>query len=103
MAQTMPSIEVIFKQMAVTAIQRSEKGVVCIVINDDTEGTSAINEYIYSSDVKESEYTADNYKAIIGAFIAVPNKVYVVKLEDEKTFTDATELIKNINFNCLFI
>lgn len=101
MAQTMPSIEVIFKQMAVTAIQRSEKGVVCIVVNDDTEDTSTINEYIYSSDVKETEYTADNYKAITGAFIAVPNKVYVVKMENEKTFSDAAELIKNINFNWL--
>lgn len=36
MAQTMPNIEVIFRKMAVSAIQRSERGVVCIVMNDAT-------------------------------------------------------------------
>ena len=60
MAQNMPNIEVIFKQKAVTAIQRSERGVVCIIVNDDTSGAATTNKYELSADVKEAEYTADN-------------------------------------------
>lgn len=101
MAQNMPNIEVIFKQKAVTAIQRSERGVVCIIVNDDTSGAATTNKYELSSDVKEAEYTADNYKAIIGAFIGLPKTVYVVKIGAEQKFTDAKTAISGIDFNWL--
>lgn len=101
MAQNMPNIEVIFKQKAVTAIQRSERGVVCIIVNDDTAGTATTNKYELSADVKETEYTAENYKAILGAFIGVPRTVYVVKIGAAKKFTDAKPAIAVIDFNWL--
>lgn len=100
MAQTMPNIEVIFLKQAVTAIQRSERGIVCIVCNDDTAG-DAVKKYEYSSEVKKEEYTADNYKAIIGAFLGLPKIVYVVKLQAEQTFTDAANALKAIDYNWL--
>lgn len=101
MAQNMPNIEVIFKQKAVTAIQRSERGVVCVIVNDDTEGTATTNKYELSADVKEAEYTAENYKAILGAFIGVPRTVYVVKIGAAKKFMDAKPAIAGIDFNWL--
>ena len=101
MAQTMPNIEVIFKQQAVTAIQRSERGIVCIVVNDDTSGEKTTNKYTMSSDVKKEEYTAENYNAIIGAFLGLPNTVYVVKIGAEAEFTAAKAAIESINFNWL--
>ena len=101
MAQTMPNIEVIFRKMAVSAIQRSERGVVCIVMNDATEGENTVNKYSFSSEVKKEEYTAENYKAILGAFIGLPNTVYTVKLTAENTFDNAADLLKNINYNWL--
>lgn len=101
MAQNMPNIEVIFKQKAVTAIQRSERGVVCVIVNDDTEGTATTNKYELSADVKEAEYTAENYKAILGAFIGIPRTVYVVKIGAAKKFTDAKPAIAGIDFNWL--
>ncbi|MGI6266726.1 MAG: phage tail sheath C-terminal domain-containing protein [Candidatus Metalachnospira sp.] len=101
MAQNMPNIEVIFKQKAVTAIQRSERGVVCVIVNDDTEGTATTNKYELSADVKETEYTAENYKAILGAFIGIPRTVYVVKIGAAKKFTDAKPAIAGIDFNWL--
>jgi len=101
MAQTMPNIEVIFKQKAVTAIQRSERGIVCIVVNDATNAENKVVKYNYSSDVKEEDYTADNYKAIVAAFLGIPNSVYVVKLGSDETFEDAADSLKSINFNWL--
>lgn len=101
MAQSMPNIEVIFKQKAVTAIQRSERGIVCIIVNDDTEGEATVNKYELSSEVKETEYTANNYRAIIGAFIGVPRTVYVVKIGAEAKFSDAKDIIGGIDFNWL--
>lgn len=101
MAQKMPNIEVIFKKMAVSAIQRSQRGIVCIVVNDKTVGGQAVNKYSYSADVVEKEYTKENYNAIVSAFIGLPQYVYVVKLGDAKTFTDAVELLKGIDYNWL--
>lgn len=101
MAQTMPNIEVIFRKMAVSAIQRSERGVVCIVMNDATEGGKTVNKYSFSSEVKKEEYTAENYKAIQGAFVGLPNTVYTVKLTAENTFDNAADLLKSIDYNWL--
>ena len=101
MAQTMPNIEVIFRKMAVSAIQRSERGVVCIVMNDATEGEKTVNKYSFSSEVKKEEYTAENYKAILGAFIGLPTTVYTVKLTAENTFDNAAALLKSIDYNWL--
>lgn len=100
MPQTMPSIEVIFLQKAVTAIQRSERGVVCVVVNDDTAG-DAVKEYSFSSEVKSEEYKQENYKAIMAAFTGLPNKVVVVKLGADATFTDAAEPLKGVDYNWL--
>lgn len=40
----LPTIEVIFKQLAVSAIKRSERGVAAIIIRDDTLGSDAITK-----------------------------------------------------------
>lgn len=101
MAQKMPNIEVVFKKMAVSAIQRSGRGVVCIVLNDSTVGGKAVSKYIYSSEVPAEEYTAENYNAIVSAFIGTPQCVWVVKLGEAKTFNDAAEHLKGIDFNWL--
>lgn len=101
MAQTMPNIEVIFKQQAVTAIQRSERGIVCIIMNDDTELGEKVNKYTMSADVNKEEYSKDNYNAIIASFLGVPSTVYVIKLSSEEEFSDAKKFVETINFNWL--
>lgn len=40
----LPTIEVTFKQLAVSAIKRSERGIAAIIIRDDTLGETAITK-----------------------------------------------------------
>lgn len=38
MAVTLPKINIIFKQLATSFIQRSERGIAILVVRDDTDG-----------------------------------------------------------------
>lgn len=40
----LPTIEVVFKQLAVSAIKRSERGIAAIIIRDNTLSTTAITK-----------------------------------------------------------
>lgn len=93
MALGMPSIDIFFKQKAVTAIARSAKGVGVLVIKDDAEGpqVQAFNRWL---DVEDGTYTAENMKAIERYFLASPNKGYVVKVSASEATTSASALAK---------
>ena len=39
MAVTLPKINITFKQLATSFIQRSERGIVCLVVRDATAGS----------------------------------------------------------------
>ena len=48
----LPTIEVVFKQLAVSAIKRSERGIAAIIIRDNTLSTTAITKKTYRSKFK---------------------------------------------------
>lgn len=62
----LPTIEVIFKQLAVSAIKRSERGVAAIIIRDDTLGSDAITKKVYRSsmDLNSKDYTEETCESL---------------------------------------
>ena len=76
----MPTIEILFQQLAATAVNRSGRGVLALVIRDETAETKTVMEYATSLDIKEGTYTKDNTKMIKQAFTGEPAKVIVVKI-----------------------
>ncbi len=42
----LPDISIIFTQKAVTAVQRSERGVLCVIVKDPQQ-TTGIKKFIY--------------------------------------------------------
>lgn len=50
MAVTLPKINIIFKQLATSFIQRSERGIAILIVRDDTDGG---NGYATYSDITE--------------------------------------------------
>lgn len=96
----LPNITVEFLTKAKTAITRSERGIVCLVVDDTTKET-AVSEYSALSEVLSTDYTAENYAAIEDAFTDGPTKVYVVRIPDSKAFTDIEATLDTLKFNWL--
>lgn len=97
----LPQILINFVKKAATAIQRSAKGIVVIVIKDETDATFSLKEYKYASeaDLDKAKYTAANYQQISDAFLGTPNKVYVVRIALLGAFADAVSVVDTLKFN----
>lgn len=94
----LPTVDVVFQGMADTAISRSEKGVACLIISDQTEGDK-LKTYNGFTEVLESEYTAENYKIIEDVFLSDVAKLHVIKIGDSETFDNAKVLVpKDVNW-----
>ena len=80
MVATQPKFKVDFKELAVLAIQRQQRGAVVLILDDST---SEIDNVVYRGlgDVSADDWTAANYKRIQLCFLGNPSKVIVVKKE----------------------
>ncbi len=97
----MPNIEIIFKQKAATAIARSAKGIVALVLRDDTAGSSNVLKYDRWLDVDKTLFTEANAKMIEQCFLAGPNKVIVVKLAVDADISTLAKVLDALKFNWL--
>lgn len=71
----LPNIYVNFEGSAATAITRSARGTVLLLLEETTAST---NIYTSFSDVDDTDYTATNYNYIRLAFLGSPNKVIAI-------------------------
>ena len=80
MVATQPKFTVDFKELAVLAIQRQQRGAVVIILDDST---SKIDNVVYRGlgDVNPEDWTTANYKRLQLAFKGNPSKVIVIKKE----------------------
>ena len=76
----MPEINIIFKTKGLTAIQRSERGIVAVILKDDTEGGQPVSIYKSILDVDFSQFTQRNYEYLKLLYEGGPYKVIVVKV-----------------------
>lgn len=95
----LPEILINFSKNAVSAIKRSQNGIVCIVVKDDTVTTFSKKEYLYSTSVLATDYTATNLAAIQSAFLGTPYKVVVVRIGTLDDFADAVAILDTIKYN----
>lgn len=96
MAISLPSVEILFKQLANSFVQRSERGVVILIVRDDTDETFTTKEY---KDLKElitdkTLYTTTNYKYIEDVLGFGVNKVVVVRIDTTGLIADALAIIE---------
>lgn len=95
----LPEILINFSKNAVSAIKRSQNGIVCIVVKDDTVTTFSKKEYLYATSVDDADYTTANYAAIQSAFLGTPYKVIVVRIGVADDFADAVAILETIKYN----
>lgn len=93
MAVTLPKIIITFKQLATSFIQRSERGIVVLIVRDDTPGTGgAFFQYGDATQVSATEFTAANQQYIKDALSFGPLRVSVVKIGTEQALADAVAI-----------
>lgn len=94
MAVTLPKIIIAFKQLVTSFIQRSARGIVVLIVRDDTEGTGgAFFQYGDATQVSSEEFTAANQQYIKDALSFGPLRVSVVKIGTEQALADAAAII----------
>lgn len=80
----LPEIFIAFETAAVSAVSRSARGAVAIVLSDDTPRSPVTATYQSLADVPADVFTEENYRLLELAFRAAPAKVHVVRLQAEE-------------------
>ena len=95
-----PTIDIIFKQLAVSAVERSARGIVALIIKDDTDKTFKTKEYKLATDIETALFTTANVQAITDCFSGTPAKVIVVRVDATGgTIADALTIAAGLKFN----
>jgi hypothetical protein len=100
----LPSINIIFKTLAATLISRSAKGIVALILNDDTDKTFDTKVYIGGEVVSSSNWTAANKDLIEKCMLGSPSKIIVERLDAAAADDSAAyDRLKNKQFNYIAI
>ncbi len=101
----LPEILIEFKQRAETAVQRSENGIVAMVLKDDTKSGDEFASYAYSTaaDIDNTHWSATNQKYLTSVFESAPNRVLVERVATTGTYETALARLKNKAWNYLAI
>lgn len=100
----LPEIIIEFKSKGVTAIQRSARGIVAVILKDDTESGEKLSTYTSVLEVESSHYTARNYEYLKLIYEGAPSKVIVRKMASaSETISDALGQLGNLKWNYLAI
>lgn len=89
MAIGMPDINITFKSLASSAVTRSERGIVALIVKDTTSTTFNLKEYKTITEIESNLFTAANVAYIKQVFTGTPNKVLVVRVGTTGTTTVA--------------
>ena len=96
----LPVISVEFKKLAATALTRSVRGILAVVIQDATSGVTWTSKaYTTLEDVDSKEFSAENYKILSRAFLAAPYQVIVVRVGSDGTMETAQAILDKLSYN----
>jgi len=89
----LPEIFISFETAAASAIQRSSRGVVCLLLDDDTAG-EAVQTFEALGEVPKAAFSAENYRTIALCFKAAPKRVIVVRAGE-----DSESVLETLSFD----
>lgn len=94
-----PTIDIIFKQLATSAVDRSARGIVALIVRDDTNVTFSTIEYESAADIESAKFTAANVQYITDCFFGNPSKVIVIRIAVAGLIADALTIAAGLKFN----
>lgn len=98
----LPQILIQFKTLAETLVTRSERGVVAVILKDNTS-TFDTKIYTKESEITKSHYTATNLSYLSLIFLGNPSKVIVERIGTTGTIETALTRLKNKKWNYLTV
>ncbi len=90
----LPKILIEFKTLAETFITRSERGIVAVILKDNSN-TTETHTYSKESEITKSHYTASNLAFLSLVFMGNPSKVIVERVSTDGDLSTALERLKN--------
>lgn len=93
MAAALPKIEILFKQLADSFIERSARGTCFFIVVDATEGATVNEISTINFATKKAEYTAENQQYIKDILEQNPYKLFVIRHSEEE-LEDTLDIIK---------
>ena len=75
-----PTIDIIFKQKAITAIKRSQLGIVGLIVKESAKDWTR-KQYKNITDITDKDYTGENLQLVKDCFEFTPAKVVVFNLK----------------------
>lgn len=99
----LPEININFSSLSVSAIQRSQRGIVALILKDDT-GDFESQEYKTVTDINDGDWTVENKDYIEKAFLGIPSKVIIERLDvSASNYNDALTRLSSKRWNYLSI
>jgi len=100
----LPEVRITFIEKATSFIQRSERGIVALILKDNTIPETKATIASSLAEVSEANWTEDNYDFIKLAFMAHPFKVMLIRLpEDATDYSDAFSMLATKQFDYLAV
>ncbi|HWQ30195.1 MAG TPA: phage tail sheath C-terminal domain-containing protein [Negativicutes bacterium] len=100
----LPQVLIEFKTKGTTAVKRSARGIVALILKDDTDTTFTSKSYGSISEVGAGDWTAANKDYIEKAFMGAPYMVIVERLSASAAdYSEALQLLRNKKWNYLAI
>jgi hypothetical protein len=100
----LPEINMRFETLAVSAIQRSARGIVALILKDSTKTDFDTRIYKSIDEVKAEDWTESNKDYIEKTFLGTPSKVIVERIaSDAADYNTALARLKNKKWNYLAI
>jgi len=100
----LPEILIEFKTQGLTAIQRSTRGIVALILKDDTDVTFDTKVYNTIDEIDAVEWTAANKDYILKTFEGIPSKVICERIATNAAdYNTALDRLKNKRWNYLAI
>lgn len=96
----LPEVNITFKSKSVSAIARSALGIVALILRDATANyVNQITTIKSVEDLKETDWTAENYDYINKTLLGTPSKIQVLRIATDGLITDALEKLSFVKFN----
>lgn len=104
MSLGLPSFSMVFSGKAVSAIERSARGIVAIVLTDDTDGGKDLNIYKKVDEVDFENWTEQNYNYLKLVFAGAPSTAIAIRrAAGEADYSGVLKKLKDLKWNYLTI
>ncbi|AQR98116.1 phage tail sheath C-terminal domain-containing protein [Clostridium saccharoperbutylacetonicum] len=92
---TLPVLEVNFKQLLATFIERSERGIAILIVRDDTDKSYNYKKYVEQEDLDKDKalYTNDNFQYLSDVISFGVAELSVIRIDEDDEITVGLNLI----------